>query len=137
MIAEKSQSLNYNDFNIILVQHNEFLTEETTCTNEMAKETTSENICQKRPLLSGGTPGQATRGTCRLGQCRQGLAAVPSSGMLTLQRRRSTPSAAVGPAANGESDMLTWRPAAKAIAGTLPPRPALIPMITALTLRRG
>jgi hypothetical protein len=53
----------------------EFLTEETTCTNEMAKETTSEIICQKRPAVSGGTPAQATRGTCRLGQCRQGPAA--------------------------------------------------------------
>jgi hypothetical protein len=40
----------------------EFLTEETTCTNEMPKETTSENFCQKRPLLSGGRPCQATRG---------------------------------------------------------------------------
>jgi hypothetical protein len=98
----------------------EFLTEETTCTNEMAKETTSENICQKRPLPSGGTPGQATRGTCRLGQCRQGPAAVPSSGMLPLQRPRPTPSAAVGPAANGVAGMSTWRRAANGIAGTLP-----------------
>jgi hypothetical protein len=71
-----------------LTQFQEFLTEATTCTNEMAKETISENICQKRPLLSGGTPGQVTRGTCRLGQCRQGPAAVPSSGMLPLHRRR-------------------------------------------------
>jgi hypothetical protein len=58
----------------------EFLTEETTCTNEMSKETTSENHCQKRPPTSGGTPGQPTRGTCRLGQCRQGGAAIPVSG---------------------------------------------------------
>jgi hypothetical protein len=69
----------------------EFLTEETTCINEMAKETTSKIICQKRPAVSGGTPGQATCDTCRLGQCRQGLAAVPSSDMLPLQRCRSTP----------------------------------------------
>jgi hypothetical protein len=32
------------------------LTEETTCTSEMSKETTSENIYQKRPPTSGGTP---------------------------------------------------------------------------------
>jgi hypothetical protein len=53
----------------------EFLTEETTCTNEMPKETTCENICQKRPLLSGGTPwpgdtwhvppGPVPAGACR------------------------------------------------------------------------
>jgi hypothetical protein len=49
--------------------------------NLMSERTTSENFCQKRPLLSGGTPGQATRGTCRLGQCRQGGAATPIAGM--------------------------------------------------------
>jgi hypothetical protein len=47
----------------------------------MPKETTCENICQKRPLLSGGTPGQATRGTCRLGHRRQAPAAVRITGM--------------------------------------------------------
>jgi hypothetical protein len=58
----------------------EFLTEETTCANVMSERTTSQNHCQKRPLRSGGTPRQATRGTCRLGQCRQGGAAIPISG---------------------------------------------------------
>jgi hypothetical protein len=95
------------------------LTEETTCTNEMAKETTFEIICQKRPAVSGGTPGQATRGTCHLGQCRQGLAAVASAGMLLLQRRRPTTSPAVGPAANGESGMSMWRHAGNGGGGTL------------------
>jgi hypothetical protein len=60
---------------------NEILTHKTTCTNEMAKETTSKIICQKRPAVSGGTPGQATRGMCHLGQCRQGPAAVGNSSM--------------------------------------------------------
>jgi hypothetical protein len=54
----------------------EFLTHETTCASEMLEKTTCENFCQKRPPTSGGTPGQATRGTCRLGQCRQAPAAV-------------------------------------------------------------
>jgi hypothetical protein len=55
----------------------EFLTYETTCTNEMAKRTTSEKFCQKTPPANGGTLAQATRGTCRLGQCRH--VAVPTS----------------------------------------------------------
>jgi hypothetical protein len=50
------------------MQHElEFLTHETTYINKMAKKTTFEIICQKTPPLSGGTPGQATRGTYRLG----------------------------------------------------------------------
>jgi hypothetical protein len=36
----------------------EFLTEETTCTNEMSKETTSENICQKRPRAAWASAGR-------------------------------------------------------------------------------
>jgi hypothetical protein len=55
----------------------EFLTDWTTCTNEMAKKTTYEKYCQKEPLLGG----QATRGTCRLGQSRQEGAAIPKAGM--------------------------------------------------------
>jgi hypothetical protein len=39
----------------------EFLTDRTTCTNEMAKKTTSEKYYQKGPPLGGGTSGQATR----------------------------------------------------------------------------
>jgi hypothetical protein len=51
--------------------HEEFLTQWTTCTNEMSKRTTFEKICQKRLPLSGGIPGQATCGTYRLGRSRQ------------------------------------------------------------------
>jgi hypothetical protein len=54
----------------------EFLTQWTTFTNEMSKRTTFEKNCQKRLPLSGGTPGQATRGMCRLGRSRQGGAAI-------------------------------------------------------------
>jgi hypothetical protein len=60
----------------------EFLTHKTTCANVMSKRTTSENICQKTPPLNGGTPAQATRGTCRLGQRRHPLAANTISGTL-------------------------------------------------------
>jgi hypothetical protein len=59
----------------------------------LVKRTTSEKDCQKRPVLSGGTPGQATRGTCRLGQSRQGGAATYVAGMWLAR-------AAVGPAAS-------------------------------------
>jgi hypothetical protein len=48
----------------------EFLTHQTTCTSEMLEKTPSENYCQKGPPVSGGTPRQATRGTCRLGHRR-------------------------------------------------------------------
>jgi hypothetical protein len=58
----------------------------TTCASEMLK-TTREKICQKRPRLSGGTSGQATRVTCRLSQIRQVLAATPNAGMLADGRR--------------------------------------------------
>jgi hypothetical protein len=47
----------------------------------MLEKTTCEKFCQKRPPTSGGTPGQATCGTCRLGQCRQAPAAVRIAGM--------------------------------------------------------
>jgi hypothetical protein len=50
----------------------------------MPKETTSENICQKRPLLSGGTPGPGDTWTCRHPHWRQALprghAATPIGG---------------------------------------------------------
>jgi hypothetical protein len=60
----------------------EFLTHKTTCANVMSKKITSKNICQKTPPLNGGTPAQATRGTCRLGQRRHPLAANTNSGTL-------------------------------------------------------
>jgi hypothetical protein len=66
----------------------EFLTHETTCTNEMAKRTTSEKFCQKTPPENGGTLAQATRGMCRLGQCRHHPAAVAKPGMWPWQHRR-------------------------------------------------
>jgi hypothetical protein len=66
------------------------LTHETTCASEMLEKTTCKNFCQKRPPTSGGTPGQATRGTCRLGQCRQAPAAVAIGGTLAQVRRGST-----------------------------------------------
>jgi hypothetical protein len=66
----------------------EFLTHETTCINGMAKKITSEIICQNTPPLSGGTPGQATRGTCRLGQRRHEPAASAISGTMPSRRRR-------------------------------------------------
>jgi hypothetical protein len=59
----------------------EFLTNWTTCTNEIAKKTTCEKYCQKEPLLGSGTSGQATHGTRRLGQSRQEGAAIPKAGM--------------------------------------------------------
>jgi hypothetical protein len=45
----------------------EFLTHQTTCASEMLEKTTCENFGQKGPPAGGGTFGQATRGTCRLG----------------------------------------------------------------------
>jgi hypothetical protein len=59
----------------------EFLTNQTTCATVLSKRTTSEIICQKGPLLSGGTSGQATRSTCRLGRRRHGAAASRVAGM--------------------------------------------------------
>jgi serine/threonine protein kinase len=58
----------------------EFLTNQTTCPSVLSKRTTCENICQKRPPENGGTFAQATRGTCRLGQSRQGAAATDVAG---------------------------------------------------------
>jgi hypothetical protein len=43
----------------------------------MLEKITCKKICQKRPPTSGGTPDQATRGTCRLGQCRQAPVTMP------------------------------------------------------------
>jgi hypothetical protein len=43
---------------------------------------------QKGPCLSGGTSGQTTRITCRLGQIWQALAATPSADMLADDHRR-------------------------------------------------
>jgi hypothetical protein len=86
----------------------EFLTDWTSCTNEMLKRTTSEKFCQKRPPLSGGTSGQATRGTCRLGRRRHGGAATANAGMWPGSPLRSSPFFSVGPAASPVSGMLTW-----------------------------
>jgi hypothetical protein len=86
----------------------EFLTHETTCASEMLEKTTCEKFCQKRPPMSGGTPGQATRGTCRLGQCRQASAAVAVAGTSVSVRRRLAALAHVGPAAIPGSGMMTW-----------------------------
>jgi hypothetical protein len=94
----------------------EFLTKQTTCASVLAKRTTSEKDCQKRPVLSGGTPGQATRGTCRLGQSRQGGAATCVAGMWLVRgaARLSGPcrlthcrqAAEVAPAADGGAGTL-------------------------------
>jgi hypothetical protein len=65
----------------------EFLAKKTTCASEMSKKTTYEKNCQKGPCLSGGTSGQATHVTCRLGQIRQVLAATPNTSMLADGRR--------------------------------------------------
>jgi hypothetical protein len=64
----------------LATERREFLTYETTCASEMLEKTTSEIFCQKGPPTSGGTPQPATRGTCRLGQCRQAPAAVAVAG---------------------------------------------------------
>jgi hypothetical protein len=56
------------------------LTHKTTCTSEMLEKTTCRKICEKRPSTGGGTPGQATRGTCRLGRRRQVHAATAKAG---------------------------------------------------------
>jgi hypothetical protein len=69
-------------------RNSEFLTYETTCTNEMAKRTTSENFYQKTPPENGGTFAQATRGTCRLGQSQHHPAASTKPGMWPSKRRR-------------------------------------------------
>jgi hypothetical protein len=54
---------------------------QTTCASVMSKRTSCKNICQKGPPKGGGMSGQATRGTCRLGQRWQGGAAIPKAGM--------------------------------------------------------
>jgi hypothetical protein len=46
----------------------------------MLEKTTCRKICQKRPPTGGGTSGQATRGTCRLGRRRHGGAATANAG---------------------------------------------------------
>jgi hypothetical protein len=98
----------------------EFLTHKTTCTTEMLEKTTCPKICQKRPPISGGMAGQATRGTCRLGRCRHGGAASSVTGMWPASSRRRTALAQVGPAAITVTGMVTWHHAASPIAGTLP-----------------
>jgi hypothetical protein len=90
----------------------------------MPKRITSKKFCKKTPPVSGGTLAQATRGTCRLGHSRQGLAAWASAGMWPCQRRRLTASPSVGPAANGEAGISTWRHAGNGGGGTLGSTPA-------------
>jgi hypothetical protein len=80
-IHELSGSQNRLRLLIEDLQAVEFLTNQTTCASVLSKRTTSEFFCQKRPPRGGGTPGQATRGTCRLGQCRQACAADANAGM--------------------------------------------------------
>jgi hypothetical protein len=46
----------------------------------MLEKTTCEKFCQKRPITGGGTAGQATRGTCRLGRRRHEGAATSNTG---------------------------------------------------------
>jgi hypothetical protein len=86
----------------------EFLTKKTTCASEMSKKTTCGKIYQKGSRLSGGTSGQATRVTCRLGQIRQALAATPNTGMLADGRRHRPPFPVVGPAAIANAGMLPY-----------------------------
>jgi hypothetical protein len=71
----------------------------------MSKKTTCKKICQKGPRLSGGTSGQATRITCRLGQIRQALAAIAEIDMLADGRRRRPPLSLVGPVASAIAGM--------------------------------
>jgi hypothetical protein len=84
------------------------LTHETTRASEMLEKTTCEIFCQKGPPTDGGTPGQATRGTCRLGQCRQAPAADAKPGMFPFKRRRYPPTGQVGHAASVVAGMSTW-----------------------------
>jgi hypothetical protein len=86
----------------------EFLTHKTTCANVMSERITSEIFCQRRPLLSGGTPRQATRGTCRLGQCRQGGAATTIAGMWPGNVAPNGRLAQVGHAASPIAGRVTW-----------------------------
>jgi hypothetical protein len=81
MVQSQATSLFGNNFQC-------WITHETTCASEMLEKTTYKKFCQKRPPTSGGTPGQATRGTCRLGQCRQAPAAVAIGGTLACDGRR-------------------------------------------------
>jgi hypothetical protein len=85
----------------------------------MLEKTTCRKICQKRPPTGGGTSGQATRGTCRLGRRRHGVAATAIAGMWPGSWLRRPPLGHAGPAAIPVSGMVTWYPAAIAVDGTL------------------
>jgi hypothetical protein len=74
----------------------------------MSKRTSYENIYQKGPPKGGGTSGQVTRGTCRLGQRRQGGAANPKSGMLSGRSRRRRTLEEAGHAAWAGAGRVTW-----------------------------
>jgi hypothetical protein len=84
------------------------LKHETTCASEILEKTTCEKFCQKGPPTSGGTPGQATRGTCRLDQWRQAPAADAKPGMWPSDVVVHGRLARVGPAAYMEAGMLSW-----------------------------
>jgi hypothetical protein len=86
----------------------EFLTHRTTCTSEMSKKTTSKKICQKRPHLGGGMSGQATHGTCRLGQKRHQPATIANAGRWPHRRHRPSPLGQVGPVAWAISGRSMW-----------------------------
>jgi hypothetical protein len=72
-----------------------FLTHKTTCASKMLEKITCRKICQKRPPTGGGTSGQATRGTCRLGRRRHGGEVGPAA---TAKSGRHVPR---HPAGNG------------------------------------
>jgi hypothetical protein len=88
----------------------EFLTHQTTSTSERLEKTPSENYCQKGPPVSGGTPGQATRGTCRLGHRRQGGAATAIAGMWPANVAPNGRLAQLGHAASTKPGRVTWQP---------------------------
>jgi hypothetical protein len=101
----------------------------------MSKRTTFEKFWQKRPPLSGGTLGQVTHGTCRLGRSRQGGATVANAGRWPTDDSAAVAVRVAGHAAWVETGMSTWRRATNGGGGTLaadsisrPPTPdALIP----------
>jgi hypothetical protein len=97
---------------------NKFLTHKTTCASEMLEKTTCRKICQKRPPTGGGTSGQTTRGTCRLGRRRHGGAATKNAGMWPGLWRCRKAFAHVGPAATHVAGKVTWH---------MPPHPSPAP----------
>jgi hypothetical protein len=68
--------------------------------------------------VGGGTPCQATCGTCRLGQCRQGGAATAIAGMWPGNVVANGRYGQVGHAASPTAGRVTWRPTATPVADT-------------------